>query len=106
MGCCGRKKQLRGDEIPPRHVVVGDPSATEEANEPKPTDNVVITSKYNIITFLPINMAEQFSRPANCYFLLIAVLASIPSISPIGPASSIAPLVFVLTVTAFKDALE
>ena len=105
MGCCGRGKG--GVAVGPRRVLVGDAEGTEAANPAAvPTDNVVVTSKYNIITFLPINMMEQFSRPANVYFLLIAVLASFPAISPIGPASSIAPLVFVLTVTAFKDALE
>ena len=46
-----------------------------------------------------------------CVFLFLFVCVcvraqSFPAISPIGPASSIAPLVFVLTVTAFKDALE
>lgn len=31
--------------------------------------NQVLTSKYNVITFLPRNLIEQFRRYANIYFL-------------------------------------
>lgn len=55
--------------------------------------NYVSTTKYNVITFLPKALFEQFRRVANLYFLLTAVL-SITSLSPFKPASVIAPLVF------------
>lgn len=34
-------------------------------------DNKIQTSKYTWLTFLPINLAEQFSQLANVYFLVI-----------------------------------
>ena len=36
--------------------------------------NKVVTSKYNIITFLPFNLFEQFLRVANTYFLILVIL--------------------------------
>ena len=89
----------------PRVVSVGDREESHSLNR-KATDNAIHTSKYNVLTFLPLNLWEQFHRPANVYFLAIAILTSFPSISPIGPASSITPLVFVLAVSAIKDGIE
>lgn len=37
-------------------------------------DNHIKTSKYNIFTFLPINLFEQFQRVANAYFLVLLIL--------------------------------
>lgn len=48
----------------------------------------------------------QFQRYANIYFLVIAILQSIPSISPLTPLSAIAPLVFVLAVSMLREGLE
>lgn len=67
--------------------------------------NYVSTTKYNVITFLPKALFEQFRRVANLYFLLTAVL-SITSLSPFKPASVIAPLVFVVGASMLKEAVE
>ena len=37
-------------------------------------DNAIKTSKYNIFTFLPLNLFEQFQRLANAYFLFLLCL--------------------------------
>ena len=37
-------------------------------------DNVVISSKYNLFTFLPVNLFQQFSKAANVYFAMITVM--------------------------------
>eukprot|EP00698_Gefionella_okellyi_P023878 TRINITY_DN827_c0_g1_i1.p1 TRINITY_DN827_c0_g1~~TRINITY_DN827_c0_g1_i1.p1 ORF type:complete len:1107 (-),score=195.10 TRINITY_DN827_c0_g1_i1:3170-6490(-) len=70
--------------------------------------NRIRSTKYTILTFLPKNMFEQFRRIANFYFLAIVVLELIPGILPGGftPVTSILPLVFVLSVTAVKEAIE
>jgi hypothetical protein len=62
-----------------------------EINEGFPS-NYIKTTKYNIITFLPFSLLKQFLRIANVYFLIISILALIPSISSISPATAIAPL--------------
>eukprot|EP00741_Cyanophora_paradoxa_P014287 tig00020780_g13779.t1 len=69
-------------------------------------DNSVKTSKYTVITFLPKNLFEQFRRAANFYFLANAVLFCIRQISPQNPFFAVAPLAFVLAVSAVKEAFE
>mmetsp|Transcript_1651 Transcript_1651/g.3553 ORF Transcript_1651/g.3553 Transcript_1651/m.3553 type:complete len:1147 (+) Transcript_1651:184-3624(+) len=70
-------------------------------------DNAISTSKYNLVTFFPKNMWEQFHKLANIYFLIIAVLQAIPQISVSGGVPNILlPLTFVLAVSGVKDYLE
>ena len=45
-------------------------------------------------------------RLANIYFLFIAIIQSIPIISPLGAMSAIAPLVVVLSVSLIREAIE
>ncbi|KAM6953983.1 putative phospholipid-transporting ATPase IM [Aplochiton taeniatus] len=85
--------------------------------------NAIKTNKYNVFTFLPLNLFEQFQRIANAYFLILLVLQLIPEISSLSwfttvvplliPEISslswfttVVPLVLVLTVTAAKDATD
>lgn len=67
--------------------------------------NYIRTAKYTLLTFVPVNLFEQFQRAANFYFLVIAVLSSF-DFSPKTPLVAIFPLVFVLIVTGFKEGYE
>uniref|UniRef100_A0A7N6BE27 Phospholipid-transporting ATPase n=1 Tax=Anabas testudineus TaxID=64144 RepID=A0A7N6BE27_ANATE len=68
--------------------------------------NCIMTSKYNIITFLPINLFEQFQEVANTYFLFLLILQLIPQISSLSWFTTIVPLALVLSITAVKDATD
>ncbi|XP_053181068.1 phospholipid-transporting ATPase ID-like [Scomber japonicus] len=68
--------------------------------------NAIKTSKYNVFTFLPLNLFEQFQRIANAYFLFLLVLQAIPQISSLSWFTTVVPLLLVLTVTAAKDATD
>ncbi|XP_050786743.1 phospholipid-transporting ATPase ID isoform X1 [Gopherus flavomarginatus] len=68
--------------------------------------NCIQTSKYNIVTFLPVNLFEQFQEVANTYFLFLLILQLIPQISSLSWFTTIVPLVLVLTITAVKDATD
>ncbi|XP_043943078.1 phospholipid-transporting ATPase ID-like [Protopterus annectens] len=68
--------------------------------------NAIKTSKYNIFTFLPLNLFEQFQRLANAYFLFLLILQLIPQISSLSWFTTVVPLVLVLSVTAAKDAID
>uniref|UniRef100_A0A665USB1 Phospholipid-transporting ATPase n=1 Tax=Echeneis naucrates TaxID=173247 RepID=A0A665USB1_ECHNA len=68
--------------------------------------NAIKTSKYNLFTFLPLNLFEQFQRIANAYFLFLLVLQVIPQISSLSWFTTVVPLILVLSVTAAKDATD
>ena len=68
--------------------------------------NLVRTAKYSIISFIPVNLFNQFQRIANIYFLFIAILQFIPGLSPTHWSTTFAPLVGVLTVNAVKEGYD
>lgn len=68
--------------------------------------NTICTAKYSVLTFLPLNLFEQFQRLANAYFFVLLVLQLIPWISSLTWVTTIVPLIGVLTVTAIKDAYD
>ncbi|XP_002961083.2 phospholipid-transporting ATPase 3 [Selaginella moellendorffii] len=85
-----------------RTVYCNDP----EQNAPfKFKGNVISTTKYNLVTFLPKGLFEQFRRVANLYFLMIAILSATP-VSPVQPITNIVPLSLVLAVSLIKEAFE
>ena len=68
--------------------------------------NYIRTTKYTIITFLPIGLIYQFMRLSNCYFLFVTILQSIPAVSPLSPLTAIFPLMFVLSISMAREAFE
>ena len=69
-------------------------------------NNKIDTTKYNIFTFIPKGLLYQFMRLANVYFLFTAILQCIPIISPLGSATALVPIIFVLTVSLIREAYE
>ncbi|EGD72760.1 ATP8B1 protein [Salpingoeca rosetta] len=88
-----------------RLLWANDPEKNEERCKHFRADygNRIKTAKYTLLTFLPVNLFEQFMRVANAYFLLQLILQLIPQISSLSPITTALPLVFVLGVTAVKD---
>ncbi|KAI6168614.1 Ca-transporting ATPase [Pisolithus thermaeus] len=68
--------------------------------------NFVSTSKYNVVTFTPKFLKEQFSKYANVFFLFTACIQQIPGVSPTNQYTTIAPLAVVLLASAFKEVQE
>ncbi|CAF1371382.1 unnamed protein product [Adineta ricciae] len=96
-----KKKEKVEEES--RKIKANDPSGNVAKQY---AGNEISTSKYNLITFLPKNLFEQFRRLANAYFLFLLCLQLIPQISSLAPITTILPLVFVLALTAIKDASD
>ncbi|KAL0398163.1 UNVERIFIED_CONTAM: putative phospholipid-transporting ATPase 5 [Sesamum radiatum] len=86
-------------------VVFCNESQLHKSKPHKYPNNYVSTTKYNLITFLPRALFEQFRRVANLYFLLAAVLSVTP-LAAFNPVSVIAPLVFVVGLSMLKEAIE
>ncbi|KAJ6164139.1 hypothetical protein N7470_002811 [Penicillium chermesinum] len=87
----------------PRIIQVNNPPANAVH---KFLSNHVSTAKYNIITFLPKFIFEQFSKYANLFFLFTAVLQQIPNVTPTNRYTTIVPLAIVLAVSAIKELVE
>ena len=82
-------------------------SSNQETNYAKKfKGNAISTAKYNVATFLPKGLYEQFRRVANMYFLSVATVACFPSISPIKPLTMWVPLTFIITLSMAKEAVE
>ncbi|XP_034051508.1 probable phospholipid-transporting ATPase VD [Thalassophryne amazonica] len=68
--------------------------------------NAIRTTKYSLLTFIPLNLFQQFHRAANLYFLFLVLLNWIPVVEAFQKEITMIPLLVVLTVIAVKDALE
>nr|CCA23321.1 PREDICTED: probable phospholipidtransporting ATPase IBlike putative [Albugo laibachii Nc14]CCA24343.1 PREDICTED: hypothetical protein [Albugo laibachii Nc14] len=69
--------------------------------------NVVITSKYTTLNFLPKFVYQSFRKLANAYFLFVSILQTIPMISNTGGVPSTLPvLMFILSVDAILAIVE
>ena len=69
-------------------------------------DNTISTSKYNFYTFIPKSLFYQFLHLSNIYFLITAIIQSIPIVSPLTSATAIVPLIFVLSVSMIRELIE
>lgn len=87
----------------PRVIQLNNPPANAEH---KYQGNYISTTKYNIITFVPKFLLEQFSKYANLFFLFTAILQQIPNVSPTSRWTTIVPLGIVLIVSAVKEFVE
>ncbi|KAJ2611333.1 aminophospholipid translocase [Coemansia sp. RSA 1365] len=68
--------------------------------------NKVSTAKYNIATFLPKFLFEQFSKYANLFFLFTGCIQQLNGVSPTSRWTTIVPLAVVLAATAVKELAE
>ena len=82
------------------------PSTTPSEHQTKFRNNMISTAKYNIISFLPKFLFEQFRRYANCFFLSIGLLQQIPNVSPTGRYVTLVPFMIILMLSALKEIVE
>lgn len=77
-----------------------------DADQARYPPNVVRNQKYNLVTFLPFVLYEQFKFFFNLYFLLVALSQFVPALKIGFIATYLAPLMFVLSVTIGKEAVD
>ncbi|KAK9766200.1 putative aminophospholipid-translocase [Basidiobolus ranarum] len=83
---------------------IGLPRNNSSGNKYPP--NVIRNQKYNVITFLPIILYEQFKFFFNLYFLLVALSQFIPALKIGYIVTYVGPLCFVLIITISKEAYD
>ncbi|KAI8919781.1 hypothetical protein BC831DRAFT_479981 [Entophlyctis helioformis] len=92
------------------HVPIGE--RTIALNDPvknraqKYLHNSVSTGKYNLVTFVPKFLFEQFSKYANMFFLFTGSIQLIDGISPTSRFGTIIPLSVVMFLSAVKEVVE
>ncbi|CAH2284577.1 probable phospholipid-transporting ATPase IIB isoform X2 [Pelobates cultripes] len=94
---CRRKKELKA-----RTVWLGCPEKCEE----KYPRNAIKNQKYNIFTFVPGVLYQQFKFFLNLYFLIVACSQFVPSLKIGYLYTYWAPLGFVLAVTMVREAVD
>uniref|UniRef100_A0A8C3KUX0 Phospholipid-transporting ATPase n=1 Tax=Chrysolophus pictus TaxID=9089 RepID=A0A8C3KUX0_CHRPC len=94
---CRRKKELKA-----RTVWLGCPEKCEE----KYPKNAIKNQKYNIFTFIPGVLYEQFKFFLNLYFLVVSCSQFVPALKIGYLYTYWAPLGFVLTVTVAREAVD
>jgi len=67
--------------------------------------NTLRTTRFTLLTWIPLSLMQQFKRIANIYFLFICVIVCFPW-SPKSWHSKLGPFVLVLFWTACKDMYE
>jgi hypothetical protein len=68
--------------------------------------NVVCNQKYTILTFLPKALYEEFRFFFNLYFLLVALSQLIPVLQIGFMVTYLGPLVFVVSISLMKEAID
>lgn len=103
----GNKSGPRMRTVVPNHAVPPE-IGPKDKNHPNREyrSNRIKTTKYTILTFLPKNLFEQFHRFANLYFIFVVGLNWVPQVQAFGKEIAMVPVIFVLAVTAVKDAFE
>ena len=102
--CHMRRRMLTSS--PPR---IHDDDQTRKLRARAFAANDITTSHYTAYNFVPKNLWQQFQRVANVYFLLIGMLqldVFFPGLSPTHWSTTIAPLAFVLSINAAKEAYD
>lgn len=95
-----KKKRERWECLPDRRIDCGKSDITFPNNQ-------ISTSKYSVITFLPKNLIEQFTKAANVYFLVLSVMQTIKPISISGGIPTIlTPLAVIVAISALKSLFE
>jgi magnesium-transporting ATPase (P-type) len=84
-----------------------DSAASSSSSSYAATSNCVVSSKYTLLSFLPLNLFEQFHNVANLYFLLVGVLQAIPPLSTTaGIPTMYEPLAFIVFISCLRAAKE
>ncbi|CAH1109702.1 unnamed protein product [Psylliodes chrysocephalus] len=92
--CCGPR------ELRSRNILLGNPTPGQFPA------NAIRNQKYNIITFLPLVLYQQFKFFLNLYFLIMAISQFVPDIRIGYLYTYWGPLCFVLLVTLSREAID
>lgn len=82
----------------------------EDPDDPLP-DNMIVTSRFTLMTFIPKAMFEQFRRMANIYFLVLGIIAFVAEqtnyyATSVEASGLLLPMLLVVMISMIKDGYE
>ncbi|KAJ5772949.1 hypothetical protein N7457_007845 [Penicillium paradoxum] len=108
-----QKFVLRIKDIPPtqdgRHIDLNpsmvDTMLDERTGKPY-VSNSIRSSRYSLWSFFPRQFFAQFTKVANFYFLIVAILQMIPGLSTTGTYTTIVPLLIFVGISMGKEGFD
>lgn len=108
-----QKFVLRTKDIPPtpdgRHIDLKpsmvDTMVDERTQKPY-VSNFIRSSRYSLWSFFPRQFFAQFTKVANFYFLVVAILQMIPGLSTTGTYTTIVPLLIFVGISMGKEGFD
>lgn len=108
-----RKFVLRIQDIPPtkdgRHIDLNpslvDSLVDERTGKPY-IGNWIRSSRYSFWSFFPRQFFAQFTKLANFYFLVVAILQMIPGLSTTGTFTTLIPLMIFVGISMGKEGFD
>ncbi|KAI2685764.1 hypothetical protein CBS147317_1903 [Penicillium roqueforti] len=104
---------LRTKDIPPtqdgRHIDLNPSmvdSMIDERTQKPYIGNFIRSSRYSLWSFFPRQLLAQFTKVANFYFLIIAILQMIPGLSTTGTYTTIVPLLIFVGISMGKEGFD
>ncbi|OOF98234.1 hypothetical protein ASPCADRAFT_164638 [Aspergillus carbonarius ITEM 5010] len=108
-----RKTILRIKEIPPskdgRHIDLDATRSEDLVDERTGTPyvgNSIRSSRYSFWSFFPRQLFAQFTKLANFYFLIVAILQMIPGLSTTGSYTTLVPLLIFVAISMGKEGFD
>ena len=104
---------LRIKDIPPtkdgRHIYLN-PSLVETLTDERTGKpycaNWIRSSRYSFWSFFPRQLFAQFTKLANFYFLIVAILQMIPGLSTTGTFTTFVPLLIFVGISMGKEGFD
>lgn len=103
------------DNIEEERTVLSFPESNDDVRIANKTarfpQNIIVTTRYTILSFFPKSLFEQFRRLANVYFLVLGCIAAIGEgteyyDTAVEPAGLLIPLTIVVLISIAKDGIE
>jgi phospholipid-translocating ATPase len=108
-----QKFVLRIKDIPPtedgRHIDLNPAlvdAMLDERTGKSYIGNYIRSSRYSLWSFFPRQFFAQFTKVANFYFLVVAILQMIPGLSTTGTYTTIVPLLIFVGISMGKEGFD